>query len=181
MKVTLQSKFALIGLVLSSSTKEDEMDYKTTVNLTPAYVLSPEVVLELKENKLLDENNKPTSAGIWFAYFGTSDSRVSFEKYISGLNPKAIHTLVCFAIGKLAEIHEGSKHKDLKLQIEGVLNSIEEFINGTTWAKVSADLDRESKKENPDYLSAIPDNFKQFSDILVDYRRMQNYNKNKYQ
>lgn len=165
-RISLAAKSALDVLVLCHSKRDDDVDYKMTVSLNPAYHLTPEIEEELQVNDLVDKFNVPTKFGIWFAYnCGTSDAAPAFQPFVRKLTTKARHTLALFCIGELAKEHIATKNSDKKITIEGLLNNLELFFTGTTIKRI---LSGEQVKE------------KSIEDIVESYDNVIQYNDNKH-
>lgn len=169
MKITLASKFALTALVLSKSKNQEEVDYVSTTTLLPAYHMTPETIEELKINNLIDENNVPTPAGVWFTYnHGVSDAPPSFQKFVKALNLKAQQALLLFTIGELAVRHQTSKSIEVKKTIEGIMDVFERFFTGSNVQTIISK-------------GVIPKAVKSISAIAKDYAKIKDYNKSKYE
>ena len=152
MRITLESKMALIAIVLYNSTEEQQEQYVDDTNLVPSYHLTPETTQELLENGLIDTNHYPTKKGIWFANLGTSDSPPAFTDFVRGLSINALHSLVLHSFGSLVKRHQTTLVLETKLKIERILKQVYQFAYG--------------------------DN-KSLEQVLKDYEPVEKYNKNK--
>lgn len=165
-RISLAAKSALDIIVLYYSTNPSDVDYKMDVSLDPAYHLTPEIEAELQSNNLVNESNKPTGFGIWFAHnCGTSDAAPAFHSFVRKLSTKARHTLALFCIGELAKEHLATKNSDKKTTIEGLLNNLELFFTGITIKRIIGGAEPKEKS---------------IEEIAESYDRVIEYNNSKH-
>ena len=158
--ISLQAKSALTILTLYHSPVEEHQEYVKDITLLPPYHLTPEICEELFKNGLINQQNIPTSAGIWFTYnCGLSDAPPAFDRLVRSLSTKARHTLALFCIGELAQEHTTTKNPVKKNEIERFLSIIERFLTGTTLKKVGQ-IEKSMSNIAQDYLKIIQFNVK---------------------
>ncbi len=168
MKISAQSKYALLGIVLSQSSNEEERNYVSTTNLVVAYNLTPEVITELQQNGLIDNETKATPKGVWFSHLGLTDSPPNFQKLIKSLTLKAQLSLLMFAIGELATRHQTTKSNEIKTQVESIFDSFERYFTGhNLWQILQKGV--------------LPKKSKSIAEIAKDYGKIKTYNKEKYE
>ena len=156
MRIKLETKLALIAIVLYNSTEPEQMEYVDDTNLTPPYHLTPETEKQLKDNGLIDDLNYPTKKGVWFANVGTSDTPPAFIDFCRNLSINALQSLMYYVVGSFVKRHRTTSNTETKLKIERILRQFTEFYLGD------------------------PNNPKSIEQLEKDYDKVEQYNQSKY-